>query len=154
MKEKILPPSELKATYIHNRENEKRKKTWEWLDQMLSEEKHHDVPTITAVSDPDTGELLVYNGNIRVAHATQNNYNLKTGIISDQDDLDEYLKDNPKLWFGITDFRELIKYIRIYAKYPEENEEVPEEMSLKIRSKHQEWEYKQRKEFFGWYDDD
>jgi len=142
----VFPASEFKVTYIHNRNNEKFKKTWDWLERMHKEGRWDEVPHISAVLDPDTQEKLVYDGNARVPFADEHKCKLNAVIIINQADLSTYFLYNENRWFDIIDFRELLEYMRIYAKYPNEDAELPRELNEKINSKYMEWS-------FGWHDD-
>ena len=103
MEEKTISSLELKVTYIHDKSNENLKKTWKWLDEILQKGEMDKILSpvattiinsrvdvfgrryyakekeslVTAVRDPDTHDLFVYDGNKRVAHAIQNKYNIK-----------------------------------------------------------------------------
>ncbi|MEM0465287.1 MAG: hypothetical protein QXW97_01135 [Candidatus Pacearchaeota archaeon] len=143
MEEKIISPFELKLTFIHSKNNEKKIETWSWLEEnylkgnleeilnpiesvlkndgcgrMYFEDK---VSSITAAQDPGDLRLLVYDGNIRTLHARKRKYNVKVKIMKDQSDLEEYINNFEIKWFGIDEFGELIKFMRIYADYPYED---------------------------------
>ncbi|NIO22141.1 MAG: hypothetical protein GTN76_15790 [Candidatus Aenigmarchaeota archaeon] len=150
MKEKTFPPSEFKVTYIHSDQNKEFQKTWAWLDEVYKGGKG--IPAIASISDPDANGFMVYDGNKRVRHASEREYDLRTLIMFNQADLDTYLASNTKKWFGITDFKELLEFMRIHLQYPHEDQELPPEIKAKIQSKEWEWKNKQRKVL--WMEDD
>ncbi|MFH1915965.1 MAG: hypothetical protein ABIJ21_01760 [Nanoarchaeota archaeon] len=152
MKETLVHAKDMKLTYIHALENAQRKRTWEWLDKK----KGVDIPPIVAVMDPSSGQLYVYNGNIRVSHALQNDYPLDAKIIYDQDDLNDLFVSNEYAWFGISDFSELVDFMKIYARYPEETCKMPDDLERRVSGKYVQWQEHNRQEMaraFGWYDD-
>jgi hypothetical protein len=146
-----ISPLELKLTYKHNSNDWRRKSVWEWLDKLASEQRGEQIPHITAVRDPNNTNLLVYDGNIRTAHATYKNYDLQVDIISNQGDLCEYAKGNALRWFGMSDFSEMLGYLRIYVTYL--GKTPPEEILRKVMNKHWDWENKLHDEFWGKNDD-
>ena len=155
MIEKTIRPSTLTITFCHPSDSEKKQKTWQWLDEIIKKGEQDKIPQVVVVCDPDTKNLLVYNGNIRTLHAISNCYDLKVTILFNQDDLDNHLKNNAPAWFGIRNFDELVEFMRIYAAYPTpDTTNMPEDLKKKVSQKDQEWQMGQAKKFFGWYDDD
>jgi len=146
MIEKIVSASNLKATVIHKPDNPKRRESWEWLDGLLSSGNQNQIPPIVVIQDPKAEECLIYDGNIRVAHALQNGYSLRTWIIENQSDLDKYLSKNPAYWFDIRNFSTLLKFMRLYAANPKEGSEIDPEIAEFLTEK--------EKAHYGWHSDE
>lgn len=156
--EKVISPSELTITFIHcsNPKCEEcthAQRTMAWLDEIISTGEQEKVPPLTVVLDSETEKLLVYDGNVRLAHALQKNYNLRVLIISNQAELNSFLETRNPSWFGIGGFQQLIEYMRVYAAYPEACATMPPELKEKLNRKYQEWQQARELAVFGPDDD-
>lgn len=160
---RVIAPDQLTVTFIHGDEPACRSygekvKTMAFLDKVLAEhgpEKIKDIiPPVTAILDPEGNRLLIYDGNKRTRHAKEKGYSLRVIILTSPEDLENYFRDHDVLWFKITDFDELLKFMRMYAQYPRENDpNIPEEWRRKIEEKHLEDQGQQEIDLF-WPDDD
>jgi hypothetical protein len=176
MDENLISPLELKVTFVHN-DNEKVRGTFQYLDSLYKKgdleklrhldknflklrkdgnflfcETMHKEDLITAVKDPDNGDLFVYDGNKRVRHAVSNNYEVMVRIIINQTDLDSYLKDFEIKWFGIEDFSELMDLMRSYSQNPREDGTISDDFKAKISKAYYKMRDKKEVELFGDYD--
>lgn len=159
MEERVVSAKELLPTFVHctnkNCPNgRKNLKTRRWLNQMLSDEKYSEVPPVTAVLDPETKKMLVYDGNIRQSHASENDCQLRAKILTNQADLDQYRESNETCWFGITDWNELLKFMKMYAAYPGDEDEKPEAFREMIAIKRAELQADHDHQLFGPDDDE
>jgi hypothetical protein len=132
MYEVSLSPLELTVTYIHTDANEDKQKVHKWLDEIVAKGEYGLIPAIIAVHDPDNSSLYVYNGNKRTAHAAAHCYNLNARIIECQEDLNALAGEKEFCWFGISDFGELLEFMRIYSAYPGENQPMPDDLLSKV----------------------
>jgi len=162
MRKEVVDPFVVRITYTYcNDPNCKhcarKQKTLKWLSENFNQNNFQEIPPIVLVQDPETKELLVYDGNIRVLFARENGFSLNAIILTSQTDLNEYLSRNLPLWFRIRNFNEILEYMRIYAQYPDPTGEMPPHLKAKVEKKYQEylaeleWE---RSKFYRWYDDD
>ena len=164
----FFDPAEIKVTVIHcldpkcGRCSEARQ-TWHWLDEQLVENNTENLPAIIAVRDPQNKQLMVYDGNTRVAHARQNGYKLSALVIASPADLTEFLSTHTACWFGIEDWLELLDFMRIYAGAPDIHsfDDMSPESIQKIRNKMAERQRlavqlhrEEMNKLFGWHDDD
>jgi len=162
LEELVVDGNSLKVTYAHckipcsycSHANNTKK----WLDSIVASGDFSKIPSIVAVKDPASNHLLVYDGNVRTAHAKERKYSLKTQVISDENDFKKYLEKNNPLWFGIRNFDELLEFMRIYSQYPDPHglSPMPEELRRKIDKKageHYQEMTKNRNNDYGWYDD-
>jgi hypothetical protein len=159
MLEKVVTAQELTPTFIHCTNpgcanGRKKIKTTAWLNQMLSDGKCSEIPAMTAVRDDESARLLVYDGNIRQAHALENDYPLKALILASQADLDEYRKTRPTCWFRIADWSELLKFMRMYAEYPGDEQEIPAAFREMLANKQHEIYLERERDLFGPDDDE
>ncbi|HOK00746.1 MAG TPA: hypothetical protein PLU00_02110 [Candidatus Pacearchaeota archaeon] len=156
MKEVIISPHNLKRTFIccnnpKSSSYNKKRRTYRWLNKIYKAKREDEIPPVIAVYDPETEDFLIYDGNIRTSYALLKGYKLKAKIIYNQQDLDEYLKNNSYLWWGIDNLKELLEFMRIYAQYPEEWQKMPLEFQVKVIKKYREWN---EKKWIGMYDDE
>lgn len=160
MTETIARANDLTVAFVHCsnpfcKNCRKKEQTTSWLDGQFdaSDGYQESVPPVTAVLDPLDERLLVYDGNVRTNHATRHNRALRILIVSTQQEFNEYLRNHPTLWFGITNFDELLSFMRIYAAYPIDEQPLPEPLKSKVEWKLCEMIEHQQREFFGSDDD-
>lgn len=160
--EKIVDPKDLIITYIHCLEDcnycKRKKTTWSWLETIAIVKKQNEIPPLIIVRDPESGRFLIFDGNMRARHAIRNNYSLKVMIISGPKSFREYYdheeKKGNRLWFGITNFLELLEIMRIYAQYPNHiSINMPSNMQAIIKRKYWQWQQQQKYKLFGPDDD-
>jgi len=166
MENLICKAEQLTFTMIHgddpqSKHGQKKTKEFTRLNQLLNDHGHEAMKEvllpIVAVRDPVDNRLLIYSGNIETLHALENNYELRLIILFSQEDLTDYLKDHPALWFEIEDLNELLKFMRIYAQYPELDKqavEMPKEFQEMITAKRVHQESVMMYKFFHTFDDD
>jgi hypothetical protein len=161
MEERTVSPNELTVTFIHGTDSkcpgrEKSKKTRSWLEDTAGAGNWNKVPAVVVVSDPETTKLLVYDGNVRTNFASENDLQLQIKIITNQQELDDYLKENFICWFRITDFNELLETMKAYAANPREGTYLaPQFRRIVVEKMRGERQTHQQEmaQAFGWTDD-
>jgi hypothetical protein len=162
MQEQIILPQEVRVTYVHAAQNKDFQSTTQHLDELVQQGMFEAIPPIVAVRDPVDGALFVYNGNKRVRHALAKGYTLRAAVLTGQEDLTRIaqassvrgsVQEISLCWFGITDFDELLGFMRLYAAHPQENGPFPEDGKRRVQDKFNEWQREQERELFGPEDD-
>ncbi len=163
LQELVLDPSQVKPTYVHSEctahsEIEKRDKRVIELDILLAATPDSFVD-IAVIKDPQTGNFLVYTGNIDYAYALQHGRKLRAKIISNQEELDRYTKETGSIsTLGVTDFKELLKDLRLSAQYPAIERDMPKVDFERLHEKQRTWQERKISRLLaqtpGWDDDD
>lgn len=168
---RVISPNDVTVTLVHgdnpnSKHGKKKIEEFKKLDTMLlehSREKMAEIlDPIIVIQDPADKRLLVYEGNIAVAHAREHKYNLPVIVFDyhDFDNLQGYLRHLERhdkiLWLGITDPVQLLKIMRIYAEYPvldEQAKKMPDEYKKEIMISRDDLTRRNINEMAGWDDD-
>ncbi len=159
----LFKPGQAKVTYVHSDDEnysgcKKKKDTTKYLDEITD---GFDctvitkvIPPIVVIKDPENQNHYVYDGNVRAGYANRKGLTLRAIVISTQSELDEYLKLNPRCWFSINDFDELLSYMRRWAEHPYEDQPIPADMSEMLERRRIINQQNRDFELFGPDDDD
>jgi len=162
----LLNPEQVKPTYVFSEssapgEIEKRDKKVAELEELVASKPNCPIELV-AIRDPETADLLVYTGNIQHAYASAERLKLRVGIITNQKELDEYSQKTGEVSvLGVTNFSELISDLRVAAKYPAVERDMPKDDFKKMLAKQKTWQRKKADainaglaQLAGWDDDE
>ncbi len=147
IREVVLEPSQVKPTYVFSEctaasERERRDRRVKELDQLGASSPDKTL-SIAVLKDPQTGDILVYRGNIEHEYASQRSCRLGVRIITNQAELDRYNAETGQIsTLGVTDFGELLDDLRLAAKYPAVERDMPKDEFERLRKKQQAWQRK------------
>lgn len=155
----VLSAHEVMPTFRPKREEEWHS-TWTWLDAMVAAQGAGAIPPIVAIRDPETGRLLVYDGNKRVGYCKAHNHPLRAIVLTTEEGLRDYLVGTdgirfgrPQQWFGFLAFSQLLPFMRSYAELIRTGVEPEGFSELTRRLEFDNKQYHREHELFG-YDDD